>query len=69
MGIPATGNQAVWPAIVILSFADDKIVEIWWAYGAQRMIEQITAEPTIEEDFSKVFFMFDFATCFLKRWH
>jgi predicted ester cyclase len=48
MGIPATGRKVTWTGITTYRFADDKIVENWWAYDALGMMQQITAPPESE---------------------
>ncbi|MBC8235679.1 ester cyclase [bacterium] len=42
MGIPPTGAQVTFSGITINRFADGKIVEMWWAYDALGMMQQLT---------------------------
>lgn len=55
MGIPATGRHISVTGQTIYRFADGKIVEMWWAWDALSMMQQLTAPP--EKDYSNVFFM------------
>ena len=48
MGIPASGRQISFLGMTVHRFADDKIVENWWAYDAMGMMQQITASPKSE---------------------
>ncbi|MBM3241436.1 DUF4440 domain-containing protein [Candidatus Poribacteria bacterium] len=45
MGVPASGNQVTFPGLTLYRLADGKIVEMWWAYDAMSMMQQLTAPP------------------------
>jgi len=57
IGIPATGKSLEVTGITINRIADGKAVESWWVVDRMSLMQQLTAEPTVEEDFSNVFFL------------
>jgi steroid delta-isomerase-like uncharacterized protein len=48
LGIPKTGKHASVPGATIYRFADNKIVEMWWAWDAMGLMQQLTTQ-TIPE--------------------
>jgi steroid delta-isomerase-like uncharacterized protein len=48
MGIPPTGNPVSFSGHTMYRFADGKIVELWWAWDAMGMMEQITPAAATE---------------------
>jgi steroid delta-isomerase-like uncharacterized protein len=45
MGIPPTDKQATWSGMTIYRFADDKIVEVWWAKDMYSLLMQLGVIP------------------------
>ncbi|MFQ5911524.1 MAG: ester cyclase [Thermoplasmata archaeon] len=49
MGMPATGKQATWIGVTIYRFADGKIAELWWAWNALGLLQQLGVVPPMGE--------------------
>ena len=57
-GIPPTGKPIKFTGTTIYRFADGKIVELWWAYDALGILQQLGVIPVgPPKDYSNVFFM------------
>ncbi len=57
-GVPPTGKSIKFTGITIYRIADGKIVEIWWAYDALGLLQQIGVIPYgPPKDYTNVFFM------------